>query len=190
MLLRRRDFLAGLTVCAAAGVGGLPRDDVLAADHPPAVTRIPTVEQIRARSPDLWKLVDTINAHRQQRHLPAIPLSPRLTTVAYWHAKDLAERRPQDTYGSLHSWSVDERWRGGAYRSEDQQTMKIMWDKPKELTGYGGPGFEICAAEARDREHAFELWTQSTAWLTLKRHRRRRHPTNIIGSEQYLSRAI
>ena len=163
MLLRRREFLASLTAGAVAVTMQHSNAQLCAADRAAPVTRIPTREQIRARSPDGWKLVDTINEHRRQHRLPAIDLSPRLTTVAYWHAKVLAERRPQDTYGSLHSWSVDERWRGGAYRSDDPQTMKIMWDKPKEITGYTGLGFEICASEARDLGHAFELWTQSAA---------------------------
>lgn len=36
-----------------------------------------------------------------------------------------------------------------------------MWDKPKEITGYAAPGFEICVGKARTIEHAFEVWTKS-----------------------------
>ena len=162
MAQTRRDFLlsgaAGLSVMAT---GGRCCCTSAAADVEPALKRLPTVEQIRSGPSAAWKLVDAINDHRRQERLPAIGLSPRLTAVAYWHAKDLAERRPQETYGSLHSWSLDPRWRGGAYRADDKTTWTIMWDKPKEIAGYGGLGFEICAAEARDCEHAFELWLQS-----------------------------
>jgi hypothetical protein len=125
--------------------------------------QFPTVAQIRASQPDSWKLVDAINAHRRPQGLPEIPLSPRLTAVAYWHAKDLAEKRPHQPHGSLHSWSQDPRWRGGVYRADDKTTWPIMWEKPKEIAGYDGLGFEICAADARDWEHAFELWKQSEA---------------------------
>ena len=162
MSLSRRDFLTGVTaglgVLAPIGLWSAATD---AAERAPALQRFPTVEQIRARQSEAWKLVDAINDHRRQQGLPTIPLSPRLTAVAYWHAKELAERRPQETDGSLHSWSLDPRWRGGAYRADDKSTWTIMWDKPKEITGYSAAGFEICAVDARDCEHAFQLWVQS-----------------------------
>jgi hypothetical protein len=163
MAWRRRDFLTGLVAGSAALAPGFRWPRAESAEPASALPRLPTVAEIRSHRPEFWKLVDAINALRKPHGLPAIPLSPRLTAVAYWHAKDLAERRPQETYGSLHSWSVDPRWHGGAYRADDKSTWTIMWDKPKEIAGYGASGFEISAAEARDCEHALELWTQSQA---------------------------
>jgi hypothetical protein len=158
----RRRFLGTVAVGAmTAGSGLVVRTIAWAQTPEPAVKRIPTVAQIRAGSPDAWKLVDLINHHRSEQGLPAIPLSPRLTTVAYLHAKDLLERRPHETHGNLHSWSDDARWKGGAYRSDDRQTWPVMWDKPKEIAGYTAHGFEICAARAADLAAAFQLWTKS-----------------------------
>jgi hypothetical protein len=162
MSLSRRAFVARVT--AGLGLVGPLADPCFGAEPPrrePALKRFPTVEQIRASQPDSWKLVDAINAHRRQHGLAEVPLSPRLTAVAYWHAKDLAEKRPHETLGSLHSWSQDPRWRGGAYRPDDKNTWKIMWDKPQEISGFPGLGFEISAGDARDCEQAFELWTRS-----------------------------
>jgi hypothetical protein len=93
--------------------------------------------------------------------LPEISLSPQLTVVAYLHAQDLAQRQPQQKFGTLHSWSEDERWTGGAYRADDMTTWRIMWDKPRELTGYPAEGFEICAAQAKDLQQAFQAWINS-----------------------------
>jgi hypothetical protein len=158
----RRSFL-GAVAAEIMGAGGclMGRIPGRAQAAEPAVKRFPSVAQIRGSSPDAWKLVDLINDHRRDHGLSAIPLSPRLTTVAYLHAKDLAERRPHETHGNLHSWSDDARWKGGAYRSDDKRTWPVMWEKPKEITGYLADGFEICAAQAKDLADAFGLWTQS-----------------------------
>lgn len=111
----------------------------------------------------MWQLVDHINAYRKTQSLPAISLSPRLTAVAWLHAKDLATNRPNVKLGNLHSWSDDPRWNGGAYAPTDKSTWKIMWEKPKEIAGYGAFGFEICAAGARDMAHSLQLWKASNA---------------------------
>jgi hypothetical protein len=125
------------------------------------VRKFPTVAEIRAKGDEFWKLADLINAFRRKHALPAIPLSSRLTTVAALHVTDLAEQRPYETHGSLHSWSDDERWTGGAFKKSDKTTHPIMWDKPKEITGYPGYGFEVCAMRVKSLDHALAEWLAS-----------------------------
>ncbi len=78
------------------------------------------------------KLYDLINEYRKQKNLKPIPLSRSLSFVARKHVVDLAENIKKLT----HSWSgCNYEARGGAH---------CMWEKPKELTGYNGDGYE-CA---------------------------------------------
>jgi hypothetical protein len=169
--MRRRSFLlaagAGLAGVGLAGVGlagGFVAPASCWAEEESvarAKVRLPSVEEIRGRSPDLWQLVDLINAYRQLHDLPVVDLSPRMTAVAWLHCRDLEANKPHQQHGSLHSWSADMRWSGGAYRPKDKSTWPLMWDKPKEIAAYQGYGFEVAASEIRDRRHALEVWQQS-----------------------------
>jgi uncharacterized protein YkwD len=124
-------------------------------------THWPSETEIRARSSDLWGLVDWINAYRAKGGLTAIPLSPRLSGVAARHAKDLAENQPHRQHGSLHSWSQSERWTGGPFLLGDPRTHTVMWHKPREIADYEAHGFEIAASGVRDLKHALQLWAGS-----------------------------
>ncbi|MEA1951682.1 MAG: CAP domain-containing protein, partial [Planctomycetota bacterium] len=98
-----------------------------------------------------YGLVKLINQYRQQKGLPAIPLSQKLTTVAITHAEDLENKEPHkklctgsDPYKYMHSWSHNPgKWKGGCYINGNQATYKIMHDKPYEITGYPSDGYEI-----------------------------------------------
>ncbi len=160
--MRRRELfkVAAGFGCTALGVFARSPNWLIAA---PTITRLPTEEQIRSGRAENWELVDVINGHRREFGLPVVPLSPRLTVVAYLHSRDLGENEPHVKYGSLHSWSKDARWRGGAYVGSDSSTHSLMWDKPKKLTGYPAHGFEICASGAKDVRDALRLWTKSQA---------------------------
>jgi uncharacterized protein YkwD len=160
--MNRRELLRMTTVGALAGAAPwLGVSTGRGEEATGATRRLPTVAEIRARSSDLWLLVDLINEHRRRYRLPAAPMSAKLTAVAALHAKDLAEQRPHDRYGSMHSWSDSDRWTGGGYRAEDKSTWPLMWDKPKEIVAYHGYGFEVCAANVRDVRHALEVWQVS-----------------------------
>ncbi len=126
-----------------------------------SATRIPTVAEIRRSKRDFWILADLINDYRREIGLPAARMSARLTAVAAVHAKDLCYRRPHDIYGSLHSWSPSKYWQGGGYDYGNKDTWPLMWNKPKEITGYPGFGFEISAAGVRDAAHALQVWRES-----------------------------
>jgi uncharacterized protein YkwD len=159
MKINRRDWITascGGIVSASAGFAATGAERATKRR-----TRWPSEVEIRARSTDVWGLVDWINAYRAKGGLTAIPLSPRLSGVAARHVKDLAEHQPHRQHGSLHSWSQSERWAGGAFVIADPNTHAIMWEKPREIADYDGYGFEIAVAGARDFKHALHLWAAS-----------------------------
>lgn len=94
------------------------------------------------------KLIDAINSYRATKGLPAIPVSPMLTTVAMDHVHDLmkyAKTAPEYTGTDCvpHGWSSNGPWKGGCYKYADSSTYPIMWNKPKEIANYPGNGYEI-----------------------------------------------
>jgi uncharacterized protein YkwD len=85
-----------------------------------------------------------IMEYRKANNLPAIPISYRLTQVAKAHAIDLTENYDFDPGNRCnpHSWSKKGKWSSCCYTSDHKQAS-CMWDKPKEITGYPGKGYEI-----------------------------------------------
>jgi uncharacterized protein YkwD len=158
----RRSFLQQVTFgVGLAGTHGMIASAADAEDaktHP--LLRWKTAAEVRGQPEELWRLTDLINAYRRQNGLPEAPLSPRLTAVALAHVNDLIENRPHAT-GNLHSWSHGEHWSGGEYRPDDKSTWPVMWDKPREIAGYDGHGFEIAAAGVDNAAHALRVWWAS-----------------------------
>jgi hypothetical protein len=106
-------------------------------------------------------LAEAINAYRQDQGLPPIPVSEELTKVAQAHVADLAAHHPEAACnGSLHSWSTNGAWTGGCYDPGDQATWPLMWDKPREIAGYPGNGYEVAAwaSPAITADQAVALW--------------------------------
>jgi len=159
MIRPRRAFLQ--TAAGLAGAMLAPAASVAANATRRPTRWIPTVADIRARSPELWYLTDLINHYRRAAGLHAIRLSPRLTAVAALHTLDLADRGPQHATGSLHSWSPGPRWTGGAYRLHDESTWPVMWYKPREIADYPGLGFEVSASGLANMRHALSAWRGS-----------------------------
>lgn len=109
-------------------------------------------------------IAEAINAYRQANGLAAIPVSDELTRVARAHVADLAAYHPEDACnGNLHSWSANGNWTGGCYDSNDQATWPLMWDKPNEIAGYPGRGYEVSAwaSPSITAEQALALWQGS-----------------------------
>ncbi|MEM1345245.1 MAG: DUF4214 domain-containing protein [Pseudomonadota bacterium] len=81
------------------------------------------------------QLYELIMDYRASLGLPAIPLSPSLSTVAARHAVDTVEN--VGAYAG-HAWS------DAPYDSSDPDTYPNMWEAPQRLgTPYQGNGYEI-----------------------------------------------
>jgi cell division septation protein DedD len=93
--------------------------------------------------PDLEvKLYNMVNEYRASFNLPPIPLSRSLSFVAYTHVKDLYHNHPDQAPCNFHSWSNRGNWKPFCYPGDEKKNNSV-WDKPRELTGYKGKGFEI-----------------------------------------------
>jgi hypothetical protein len=115
-----------------------------------------------------------INQYRAQNNLPAIPVSDKLTRVAYSHVEDLDIYHPEVTCGNkgnLHSWSNNGKWQGisgvGAWQGccypDDHSNSGCMWNKPKEIAGYPSEGFEItCSGPKMTAQVALASWKTSS----------------------------
>ena len=90
------------------------------------------------------RLYALIMEYRKSKGLDVIPISSKLTLVAQTHARDLAENYKFDFNNECnpHSWSKKGKWSPCCYTNDHKQA-KCMWDKPKEISGYAGSGYEI-----------------------------------------------
>ncbi len=109
------------------------------------------------------KLYTLVMDYRALKGLPPIPLSPKLSRVAQVHARDLAEHfDPKNTRCNLHSWSNKGKWTPCCY-TEDHKQARCMWDKPKEIAGYAGHGYEISyfSTSGANAEEGLAGWKKS-----------------------------
>ncbi len=90
------------------------------------------------------KLYDLIMDYRRSKKLKPIPFSSKLTQVAQAHVHDLTANFDYDSKNlcNPHSWSSKGSWTACCYTA-DHKYAKCMWDKPREIGGYTGDGFEI-----------------------------------------------
>jgi hypothetical protein len=110
------------------------------------------------------KLYDLMMEYRKANNLPPIPLSGRLTKVAQAHAKDLIGHysfKPDNTCNP-HSWSTQGAWTSCCYTSDHKQA-KCMWDKPREISDYKSPGYEIAyySSGKASAEEGLQGWKNS-----------------------------
>jgi len=124
--------------------GGPPRSPDL---PPPDEPRPPAEERLRAPSAEERALHASINDRRRSAGLPAIGLSKSLSLVAQTHARDLQVNPPAEPC-NLHSWSPDGPWTPCCY-TPDHAEAECMWSKPRELSEYGGTGYEIAFWHSR-----------------------------------------
>ena len=90
------------------------------------------------------KLYKVIMDYRKDKKLKAIPYSAKLTRVAQAHVRDLMDNydfSQRDTCNP-HSWSDTGEWSSCCY-TDDHKKASCMWDKPREIAGYDGAGYEI-----------------------------------------------
>jgi len=110
----------------------------------------------------LGELAQLINSYRKQNGLASIPISQKLTAVAWKHVSDLTTHQPEKKCnGNLHSWSQNGKWKGGCYDSSNKATWPIMWEKPKEIANYSEYGFEIAYAGSSSAQSALNSWKKS-----------------------------
>jgi hypothetical protein len=118
---------------------------------------------VAAADPASEQLTDLIFDYRAQNGLPAIPVSPSMSTVAALHVADL-ERHAPSGQCNAHSWSATGRWSACCY-TRDHAQARCMWDKPREITrgAYRGHGFEIVCwnADYMTPEIAMDCWRRS-----------------------------
>lgn len=109
-------------------------------------------------------LFNLVNDLRKQNKLEIIPLSWSLSKVSDMHIHDLQSWNPQEKGCSLHSWSETGPWKP-CCNTKDPSGTRCMNDKPSELTGYSGKGYELIYwdDETATPFDAFELWKQVEA---------------------------
>lgn len=105
------------------------------------------------------KLWQDLNQYRKSLRLPPIPLSPALTRVAQAHAADLRDNPPKGAC-NLHSWSEKSGYSACCYTADHSQA-DCMWNKPREIAGYPGPGFEIAAYSTYPKPDWLGQWKSS-----------------------------
>ena len=90
------------------------------------------------------KLYDLIMDYRKSKKLKSIPFSAKLTQVAQTHVRDLSENYSMSNSDvcNPHSWSDKGLWTSCCYTSDHKQAQ-CMWNKPREIAGYDGYGYEI-----------------------------------------------
>jgi uncharacterized protein YkwD len=140
-----------LLICLSALLQGTSRQPDLA-ENPVCITE------------EEKKLYDLLMEYRRGKKLPDIALSSKLTLVAQTHAKDLSMNYQMGSECNPHSWSNKGQWSSCCYTSDHKQAQ-CMWDKPKEIAGYNGAGYEIAYYSSRGASAAegLEGWKNSPA---------------------------
>jgi uncharacterized protein YkwD len=122
---------------------------------------IPSAVCLSSEEQNLYELM---MAYRKENGLEAIPISAKLTQVAQTHARDLMAnyKFDPDNKCNPHSWSKKGKWSSCCYTNDHKQA-KCMWDKPKEIAGYGGPGYEIAyySSKGAIAEEGLDGWKKS-----------------------------
>ncbi len=110
------------------------------------------------------KLYDLIMQYRKSKKLKPIPYSEKLTRVAQAHVRDLEDHFDYENRGDCnpHSWSDKGTWSSCCY-TPDHKQAKCMWDKPKEISGYEGEGYEIAfySSDGAEADEGIEGWKKS-----------------------------
>ncbi|MEP2668340.1 MAG: CAP domain-containing protein [Cyclobacteriaceae bacterium] len=125
---------------------------------------MPAIEEEVCLSQEEKKLFDLIMDYRKSKKLKPIPYSAKLTKVAQTHVKDLMENYDYASRDKCnpHSWSNKGNWSSCCYTSDHAQAS-CMWDKPKEIAGYEGNGFEIAyySSGGANAQEGIEGWKKS-----------------------------
>jgi uncharacterized protein YkwD len=123
-----------------------------------------SAENLICLSTEEEKLYKLIMTYREGKKLPIIPFSAKLTQVAQAHVRDLADNFDYDNKRGCnpHSWSKNGTWTSCCY-TPDHKRKECMWDKPKEIAGYIGSGYEIAyySSAGASAEEGLDGWKKS-----------------------------
>lgn len=126
-------------------------------------SEIPYLEEV-CLSTEEKKLYDLIMEYRKSKRLKPIPYSAKLSKVAQTHVHDLMENYNYESRGDCnpHSWSDKGSWSACCY-TPDHAKASCMWDKPKEISGYEGNGFEIAyySSGGANAQEGLDGWKKS-----------------------------
>jgi hypothetical protein len=139
-----------------AGILSILYVNILPAQLPKYVPHIPENFCI---SENEFILAKMINDYRIQNNLSVVPLSKSMFFVARTHIEDLAQNHPDLENCGLPSWSDKGKWKPCCYGNESVKTT-CMNDKPKELCGYKGKGYEMIywGSEEAIPSDAIDVW--------------------------------
>jgi hypothetical protein len=124
-----------------------------------AQVAIPEDVCINGFEQQLFALIDT---YRSENEAHSIELSKKLTFVAKLHARDLYHNRIDKDSCSMQSWSDKGFWTACCFSERDNSKQACMWDKPKEITGYGGKAYEVIYNGGSEPKRIMELWKGSS----------------------------
>jgi len=110
------------------------------------------------------KLYNLVNDFRYSANLQPIPISKSLSRVAKLHIADLIQNKPDTSTCSFHSWSNKGTWQDCCFTRESKDKL-CMQNKPVELTGYPGKGYEVVYWESREAsaQKAIDQWKETCA---------------------------
>jgi len=108
------------------------------------------------------QLYALIDSYRAENEAHTIEKSKKLTFVAKLHARDLYHNRIDKDSCSMQSWSDKGFWNACCFSERDNTKQACMWDKPKEITGYGGKAYEVIYNGGSEPKRIMELWKGSS----------------------------
>jgi hypothetical protein len=111
-------------------------------------------------TPEEKALYDAIDAYRKETKQATIPYSKSLSYVAKLHAQDLFNNRKDSDECSMNSWSDQGFWTACCH-SDTPEKSACMWEKPREIAGYEGYGYELIYNGGGNAEKILERWKNS-----------------------------
>lgn len=102
-----------------------------------------------------------LNQLREKNALEPLTFSTSLCFVAQTHVKDIAKHPPDSDFCNLHSWSSYGKWKQCCYNKTTGNTP-CMTEKPHELTGFKGKGYEIVyfSNDSLNAWRTFDFWQE------------------------------
>jgi len=159
-----RFFLLIASTWIAPGCFFFKQKDVEDTDpvSPPLTDTAPVTTPLDACSDEAVELVELINTWRREQGETKISLSPSMCATADAHVTDLVENAPNQGNCSQFSWSDAGDWTPCCYDLAAPDGTCI-WNKPMEITGYPGNGYEAISIDGDEENTPSEAFGALTA---------------------------